>query len=232
MRLRASRSRSRDRSDAIQNRDVDDDQDDNDSNSAVVPRRRFRKRRRNPASDRSSGEEEIEVLPDRFDDQGRPLSGESRRGGGNGEWIQRRGDFEYRSPRPDGAQVRGAWGVAGTDADQIDRIVRDVSGVLASEGPPRGVGGWLGLAGRVLGGALAGGGDGAATEEEGRGSTRGGDARVGYGGSGSEVSRDGRGKGRRSIDDHGYNDAGAEEEDDEVRNDMRRRRRRRRREAD
>lgn len=102
--------------------------------------------------------------------------------------------------------------------------------MLAGEGAPRGMGGWLGLAGRLLGGALAGGG--ATTEDEGRGSSRGGDATVGYGGSSSEVSRDGRGKGRRSIDDHGYNDVGADEGDDEVRNDMRRRRRRRRREVD
>lgn len=170
-------------------------------------------------------EEEIEILPDRFDDQGLPLLGEARRGG-NGRWTQRRGDFEYCSPQPGGTQVRGTWGVAGTDADQVDRIVRDVSGMLAGEGAPRGMGGWLGLAARLLGGALASGG--AATGDDGGGIIRGGNASVGYGGSSSEVSRDGRGKGRRSIDDHEYNDVGAGEEEDEVGNDIRRRRRRRR----
>lgn len=234
--------------------------DNDDADSAVVPHRRFRKRRRNSdpssnrplvsrhrggpvESDRSSsasgdeGAEEIEVLPDRFDSHGRPVdgSGPRQRGG----WTERRGDFAYRSPRPGGAQIRGTWGVAGTDPEHVERMVRDMSGMLAGE-MPRGMGGWLGLAGRLLGGVMAPGAigqaeEGATEEEEGRHRdgdyARGGrgDRRdvIGYGG-GSEVSRDERGKGRRRIDDHEYND----EEDDEERHEMRRRRRRRRREVD
>lgn len=190
-------------------------------------------------SDRSSSPvEEIEVLPDRFDDQGRPLNESDSRRGDDG-WTTRRGDFAYRSPRPGGTQVRGTWGVAGTDPDQVEKMVRDVSGMLAGD-VPRGMGGWLGLAGRLLGSALAGG---TAIEEEEENPRHGSTERrvgaskreraeaVGYGGSSSELSRDARGKGRRTIDDYEYNDDVVDEED-EVRNDMRRRRRRRRREVD
>lgn len=228
-----------------------------------MPRRRFRKRRRNsdPSSNRplvtrhrdgpvesdrssSASEDEIEVLPDRFDSQGQPLDGYPRRRG-DGGWTERHGDFAYRSPRPGGAQVRGSWGVAGTDPEHVERMMRDVSGVLAGE-MPRGMGGWLGLAGRLLGGVVA---PGALAGDEGEGDERdrrrrgpgggGGNARgareemgvIGYGDGGSENSRDERGKGRRRIDDHGYDD---EENYDEDREDVRRRRRRRmrRREAD
>lgn len=141
--------------------------------------------------------------------------------------------------------MRGTWGVAGTDPDQVERIVRDVSGMLAGEGAPKGMGGWLGLAGRLLGGALAGGagaaGEDHEKEEAQEAHRRDGSAgrsgrseanRIGYGGSGSEVSRDGRGKGRRSIDDQGYNDDDLVDEEDDTRNYMRRRRRRRRRDVD
>lgn len=143
--------------------------------------------------------------------------------------------------------MRGTWGVTGTDPDQVEKMVRDVTGLLAGEGAPRGIGGWLGLAGRLLGGALAGTAAGAADgghqegeeqEDQRRGgsverSVRGSEPnRIGYGGSGSEVSRDGRGKGRRSIDDQGYHDDGSVNDEDDIRNDMRRRRRRRRRDVD
>lgn len=129
--------------------------------------------------------------------------------------------------------MRGTWGVAGTDPEHVERMVRDMSGMLAGE-VPRGMGGWLGLAGRLLGGAL--GGAAAVGDEEGDdrhhrhdGADQ-GRGMVGYGGNGSEVSRDGRGKGRRMVDDHEYHDHLVDE--DEVRDDMRRRRRRRRREVD
>lgn len=254
--------------DTEQHRDNDNDNDNNDNNhdadSAVVPHGRFRKRRRNSdpssnrplvsrhrggpvESDRSSsasddeGVEEIEVLPDRFDSQGHPVDGSGPSRHQRDGLTERRGDFAYRSPRPGGTQIRGTWGIAGTDPEHVERMVQDISGMLAGE-MPRGMGGWLGLAGRLLGGVMAPGALGQAEaekeeEEEGQGRRDGGYARggrredrrdvIGYGG-GSEVSRDERGKGRRRIDDHGYND----EEDGEERNEMRRRRRRRRREVD
>lgn len=260
--LRHRRAHSRDNVDQGAGGDAsepprEDDHDD-DANSVVVPRRRFRKRRRDsdPSSNRSlvsnrrggpvesdrsssASEEEIEVLPDRFDTQGRPLGagGPSRRSRG---WTERRGDFEYRSPRPGGTQVRGMYGVAGTDPEHVERMMRDVSGVLAGE-MPKGMGGWLGLAGKLLGGVVAPGALGGEEEEEGEDGHRGGEGSsrygrsarderdvVGYGGGGSEISRDERGKGRRRLDDHGYNDEDGEEEKDETR----RRRRRRRREVD
>ncbi|KAJ4396451.1 hypothetical protein N0V93_000670 [Gnomoniopsis smithogilvyi] len=213
--------------------------------SAVVPQRRFRKRRRNsdPSNDRplvsrhrdgpvesdrssSASEEEIEVLPDRFDPHGRPINGlGSRQQRG---WTERHGDFEYRNPRPGGTQVRGTWGVAGTDPEQVERMMQNVSGVLAGD-MPRGVTGWLGLAGKLLGGVMAPEEMGHEEEEgrdHGEGPSRGRGERniIAYGG-GSDASRDERGKGRRRVDDHGY----YEEEEEEA---PRRRRRRRRRELE
>lgn len=279
LRLRETRSRSRDNVDRDTGGDDDEPRrdiliaDDHDADSAAAPavvsRRRFRKRRRNsdPSSNRplvtrhrdglvesarssaspSEGEDEIEVLPDRFDSQGQPLyDGHQRRR--SGEWTERHGDFAYRSSTRGAPQVvRGSWGVAGTDPEHVERVMRDVSGVLMSAGEmPRGLGGWLGLAGRLLEGVVAPPPPGEEEEEErdrdrrrgggGGGHARGGSARVergviGYGDGGSENSRDERGKGRRRVDDHGYDE---EEEqgnyyDDEEREDARRRRRRRRR---
>lgn len=248
--LRHRKSRSRD------NIDEDKGEEDatlpvEDTDSAIVPRRRFRKRRRNsnPSNDRplvsrhrdgpiesdrsSASEEEIEVLPDRFDPYGRPIDGSStsRQQQPRG-WTQRRGDFEYRSPRPGGTQVRGTWGVAGTDPEQVERMMQNVSGVLAGD-MPRGMAGWLGLAGKLLGGVMAPEGLDHDEVEEGRGNgegssrARGGERGViAYGGGGSDVSRDERGKGRRRVDERGYYEEEAEEEA------PRRQRRRRRRELE
>lgn len=167
------------------------------------------------------------MLPDRFDPYGRPIDASSSRQ--HRGWTERRGDFEYRSPRPGGTQVRGTWGVAGTDPEQVERMMHSVSGVLAGD-MPRGMGGWLGLAGKLLGGVMAPGAmehDDEDRPDNGEGSSRGRGERnvVAYGG-GSDVSRDERGKGRRRFDDYGYGDEAEEEEE------PRRRRRRRRRELD
>lgn len=229
--------------------------------AVIAPTRRFRKRRRSDSdpsanrplvshrsdrggvvkSDHPSSEDEIEVLPDRFDNSGRPVDGvgsvpsSSRRG----RWTERRGDFEYRSPRPRGTQVQGTWGVAGTDPEQVERMMQNVTGLLAGEGVPRGMGGWLGLAGKLLGGVMAPGNGDAGSDEHnaddgglrgnGEGLSRRGRERkdvIAYGG-GSDVSRDERGKGIRRGDDHGYND-----EDDDEHEQPSRRRRRKRREVD
>lgn len=113
--------------------------------------------------------------------------------------------------------------------------MQNVSGVLAGD-MPRGVAGWLGLAGKLLGGVMApeeeglGGHDVEEGRDNGQGSSRaprGGERGIiAYGGGGSDVSRDERGKGRRRVDDQGYYEEEAEEEA------PRRRRRRRRRELE
>lgn len=246
---------------------VDDEggvEDDNDS--AIVPvRRRFRKRRRNsdpsanrpvvgrhrnelPESDRSDSAsgDEVEVLPDRFDTTGRPIDpnapSSSKNARARGGWTERHGDFEYRSPRPGGTQARGMWSVGGTDPDQVERMMQDVTGIIG-DGPPKGVGGWLGLAGRLIGSGILGahGLPGSHDDEHDSGEDNNGGGRrggggksrdvgkVGYGGSGSEISRDERGKGRRRVDDHEYNDPDDVDEDDGM---SRRRRRRKRREVE
>lgn len=252
--MRANRSKSRD-NDRSKDDDDDKSEDDDDNDSALVPRRKFRKRRRSnsdPSSNRprsdnarkrggrggdddegsGSEPEEVEQLPDRFDSQGRPVDRSSRPRNG---WSERKGDFEYRNPKPGGAQARGAWSVGGTDPDQVGRLVRDVT-ELIGDGPPKGVGGWLGFAGRLLGSGMLGGGGMEGSEDGGDGDgddgrRRGGKdvRRVGYGGVSSEISRDERGKGRRRADDHEYND---DVDYDDQDGGTRRRRRRRRRDAD
>ena len=111
------------------------------------------------------------MLPDRFDAQGRPLDGPAS---SRSSSHRRGGEFEYRSPRgAEGTNVRGAWGVAGTDAETVERIVRDVTGVLEGRGS------WMGLIGGILSGSLlkgpaggssssGGGGDGGGGEGQGR----------------------------------------------------------------
>ena len=95
----------------------------------------------------SDAEDITEVLPDRFDSEGRPLDPLGLRE--SARWHSRQGDFAYRSPRgQQGWNVRGQWGVAGTDNEAVERIVRDVTGAM------EGRGGWLGLIGDVLGGSL------------------------------------------------------------------------------
>ncbi|PSR98948.1 hypothetical protein BD289DRAFT_64493 [Coniella lustricola] len=176
--LRATRS-----VDNVNNTKAAEDKDNqqassgSDAESAIVPKRRFRKRRRNSdpsanrplvsrhrdgpvESDRSSSppEEEIEVLPDRFDTHGQPIDGSVPMGSSSSRhrgWTQRQGEFEYRSPRPGGSQVRGSWGVAGSDPEHVERVMREVTGALSGD-IPRGVGGWLGLASKLLGGAMGG----------------------------------------------------------------------------
>ena len=150
--------------------DVAGDSDDgkNNNSKAAEPNHPPRRRR---ASDTEDDEEEevIEMLPDRFDAQGRPLDGPAS---SRSSSHRRGGEFEYRSPRgAEGTNVRGAWGVAGTDAETVERIVRDVTGVLEGRGS------WMGLIGGILSGSLLkgpaggsssnGGGDGGGGEGSG-----------------------------------------------------------------
>lgn len=138
--------------------------------------------------------------------------------------------------------MRGSWGVAGTDPEHVERMVQDVTGMLAGD-VPRGMGGWLGLAGKLLSGALAPGAiaaddvehdhrrDGPSGGSSSGHRTRAREERgmVGYGDGGSENSRDERGKGRRRVDEYSYDVDEEEGYYDEDREEARRRRRRRRR---
>jgi hypothetical protein len=91
----------------------------------------------------SDEEDVIEVLPDRFDAQGRPV---------DRPVLPRlhslRGDFVYRSPRADGWNVQGQWGVTGTDGEAVERIVQRVTSVVEGRGS------LLGLLGGILSGSL------------------------------------------------------------------------------
>lgn len=159
---------------------VDDDDDDDEparprrrrdsdpsSNRPLVSRRRPRDAKSATSDDDDDDEEVIEMLPDRFDAQGRPLDGSastplSSRGGP--QWHSRRGDFEYRSPRgASGTNMRGEWGIAGTDAEAVERIVKNVTGVLEGRGS------WMGLISGILSGSLLQGGGGGGNDGEGQG---------------------------------------------------------------
>ncbi|KAF4448549.1 hypothetical protein FALBO_16785, partial [Fusarium albosuccineum] len=100
-------------------------------------------RKSQPRGEGSSSDDVVEILPDRFDRNGKPLDdrSSSRRG-----WTSRRGDFEYRPKHKGDWDVKGAWQVGGTDSESVERIVRGVTGALGGKG------GWLGLLGTVLGG--------------------------------------------------------------------------------
>ncbi|RYP20021.1 hypothetical protein DL766_008296 [Monosporascus sp. MC13-8B] len=110
--------------------------------------------RRRRRGDESSADSDVEVLPDRFDEAGRPLGG----GGGADplrRWSSRRGNFEYRprDPHDHGWDVGGAWSVGGTDAEVVDQIARSIGDVL--EGRKS----WMSFVGNVLKGTLPGLGD-------------------------------------------------------------------------
>lgn len=113
---------------------------DPSSDRPLVSRRRPKS---NDSQDSGTDEEVIEVLPDRFDSQGRPINGSGT--GTTARVHSRRGDFEYRNPKgPRGTNVHGEWSVAGTDPEAVERIVRNVTGVLEGRGS------WLGLLGEIL----------------------------------------------------------------------------------
>ena len=144
---------------------------DPSSNRPVITRRRTR---RDDSPDSELSDEGIEVLPDRFDAQGRPLDRSGRPVGGragDSRWHTRQGDFEYRSPRGrDGLNVQGQWGIGGTDPEMVERMVRGVTGALGS-----GKGGWMGIVGGLLSGLQAPPSDSHgqdAVEDDDRGSSR------------------------------------------------------------
>lgn len=118
----------------------------------LAPARRHPRSRSEPGSrrsDESDSDVSVENLPDRFDSRGRRLNGRSS---SQQRWTSRQGEFERRPQHEGDWDVKGAWQVAGTEGEAVERIVRGVTGVL--EGKQN----WIGLLGEVLAGGLEGGG--------------------------------------------------------------------------
>jgi hypothetical protein len=108
--------------------------------------RRSRRGQGRDGADISDDDSAIEVLPDRFDAQGHPLDSSGRI---IPQWTSRHGQFERRPRHPGDWDIRGLWGVGGTDHEAVERIVQDVEGVLSGQG------GWMGLLRDVVGGVRA-----------------------------------------------------------------------------
>jgi len=116
------------------------------------------------SEDADSGDD-VEVLPDRFDRQGRPFSPRDGRGLDR-RLHARHGDFEYRPRHPGGWAMRGGWRIAGTDPEVVERMVGQVTDVIDGRGS------WLGLLGDVIGGLQEGGSEGDGDSEVGDARTR------------------------------------------------------------
>ncbi|XP_044715624.1 uncharacterized protein HRG_10805 [Hirsutella rhossiliensis] len=139
--------------------DKDDDSPEHDDDEPLDngrTRPAFRRRRSSdPSSDRpvvprgrqglsdSDSEDDVELLPDRFDSQGKPLGGRPARD----RWTTRKGTFERQPRQPGDWDVRGAWQVGGTDGEAVDRLVHNVTGALEGRRS------WMSVLGDVLGGA-------------------------------------------------------------------------------
>lgn len=102
-------------------------------------------KRRFQGSD-SSSDDGIEILPDRFDRNGRRIDSQST---SQGRWTSRSGNFERLPQHRGDLSFRGAWQVASTDGDMVERFVRDMTGAL--EGRKS----WLSVLGNVIGGIVA-----------------------------------------------------------------------------
>lgn len=114
----------------------------------LSPRSRKTLKRHREEKEASEGEgyfdldrddDDVEELPERFDKEGKPLSGAV--GNRSDRMHSRRGEFM-------GPGMIGQWGVSGTDQEAVERIVRNVTGVLEGRGS------WLGLLGGILSGNL------------------------------------------------------------------------------
>ncbi|KAH8847526.1 hypothetical protein MCOR27_011106 [Pyricularia oryzae] len=116
------------------------------SEGAMVHRPRHRQDRYLDTED----DDLVEVLPDRFDSQGRPIHDDGPR---PRRWSSRRGEFEYRSPRRRGLEMQGQWAVGGTDNETVERAARQIVSMLDGKG------GWLGVLGGILGATLGRGDD-------------------------------------------------------------------------
>ncbi|RFU78603.1 hypothetical protein TARUN_3573, partial [Trichoderma arundinaceum] len=103
--------------------------------------------RRHRRHRRSDSDDDVEDLPDRFDSHGRPLDGGRE---GKSRLTTRSGEFHRPAQQPGGLSVHGGWQLGGTDPEQIERLVRNVTGALEGRRS------WVSVIGDVLGGDLLG----------------------------------------------------------------------------
>lgn len=83
--------------------------------------------RRKRELDSPEPSDEVEVLPDRFDSEGRPL-------GSAGAMRWRQGAFETRLRHGNGWHSSGAWAVGGTDEDMVQRVAGDIENMISGQG--------------------------------------------------------------------------------------------------
>lgn len=78
----------------------------------------------------SEVDHDVEDLPDRFDDHGRPLDGRGLTSRGP---RYQSGSFEYRPRNDDQGKwnVNGSWAATGTDNEVVHRLMGDVEGLVS-----------------------------------------------------------------------------------------------------
>ena len=114
------------------------------SSDPTADRPVVRRQRRGYESPISESEEDVEVLPDRFDAYGAPLDGRDRQNGSR--WTSRRGEFQRRPQKHGDWDINGSWHVAGTDGLAVDRLARSFTEALDGRRS------WMGVLGEALGG--------------------------------------------------------------------------------
>lgn len=96
---------------------------------------------------RSDSDDDVQDLPERFDSHGKPLDGGRH---GKNRSITRSGEFHRPAQQPGGLNVLGGWQLGGTDPEQIEKLVRNVTGALEGRRS------WVSVIGEVLGGDMLG----------------------------------------------------------------------------
>ncbi|CAG9947432.1 unnamed protein product, partial [Clonostachys rosea f. rosea IK726] len=121
-------------------------------------RRIVRRPSRKSRSPASGSDDDVEILPDRFDDSGSPVS--EHRPRRSHHRNSRSADYHHRSRHPEDQDRRGSWQFGGADPQLMDTVVRGVTSVM--EGKKN----WVSLLGDVLGSGVIGGLGAQALQEE------------------------------------------------------------------
>ncbi|CAI6097624.1 unnamed protein product [Clonostachys chloroleuca] len=165
--LAGSQDRARQRRNESNDRSKRDESDDRDNHN-----KRGEREERDPSSERrivrrpsrksrspaSESDDDIEVLPDRFDDDGSPVS--EHRPRRSHHRNSRSADYHHRSRHPDEQDRRGSWQFGGADPQLMDTVVRGVTSVMEGKKD------WVSLLGDVLGSGVIGGLGAQALQEE------------------------------------------------------------------
>ncbi|CAH0058777.1 unnamed protein product [Clonostachys solani] len=159
-RARQRRNESNDRSkpDKSDDRDNHNKRGEREERDASSERRIVRRPSRKSRPPASESDDDIEILPDRFDDGGSPVS--EHRPRRSHHRSSRSADYSHRSRHPDDQDRRGSWQFGGADPQLMDTVVRGVTSVM--EGKKN----WVSLLGDVLGSGVIGGLGGQALQEE------------------------------------------------------------------